>query len=139
MRAARHLARCSICRESAPWLAGELRALPTVTLTTAERHRLWQAIRAEVEAEPGWRVPAILPWLRGLRRRRPMLAWAPVVAAAILLLLAPLHLGREQLLSQAELNAQTSIERVEAGPSSSLLLLDTPTERLSVIWVMEPQ
>jgi hypothetical protein len=61
------------------------------------------------------------------------------MAAAILLLLAPLQIGREErMLSQAELNAQTSIERIEAGPSSSVLLLDTPTERLSIIWVIEP-
>ncbi|MBI3121314.1 MAG: hypothetical protein HYZ03_03425 [candidate division NC10 bacterium] len=118
----------------APWYR-----LPAPTLTAAERNQLWQGIRTEIEARQGWRVPAILPWLRGLCRRRPILAWAPAVAAAILLLLVPLHLGMEErVLSQAELNAQTTIEQIEAGPGSSVLVLDTPTENLSIIWVMEP-
>lgn len=139
MKEARHLARCPICREAGSALAEQLRALPTPTITQAERDRLWGGIRAEMEARRGWPLLAILPWLRGLARRHPMLAWAPAAAVALLLLLAPLQIGREERrLTQAQLNAQTAIERIEAGLSTSVLVLETPTEHLSIIWVMEP-
>lgn len=139
MREARHLARCPACREARPGLRERLRSLTVSSVTRAEQDRLWRGIRAEIEEGQTRRVSEILSRLRGLARRRPMLAWAPALAAAILLLLAPLHLGREErVLSQAKLNAQTTIEQIEAGLATSVLFLETPAERLSVIWVMEP-
>ena len=140
MKEARHLARCRICREGGPRLAEHLRARSVPAVTAAERERLWRGIRRAIEAEPVWSLPAIVPRLRGLIRRRPMLAWAPAFAAAILLALMPMHTGREErVLSQAALNAQTTIEHIDAGPSTSVFVLETPKEHLSIIWVTEPR
>lgn len=136
---ARHLERCPICREAGP-LADHLRDLPTPALTTSERERLWQGIRVGIEIKRPWRLPAILTWLRGFGRRRPTLAWVPVAVAAGLLVFLPLRVGREErVLSQAELNARTTVEHVETGLATSVLILQTATERLSVIWVQEPR
>ena len=138
-REARHLKRCPICREAGRSLAEHFRDVPTPALTMAERQQIWQGIRTRIEERRVRRVPSILSWLRGLERRHPVLAWAPAVAAAILLLLTPLHLGREKrVFSQAELNAQTAIEHIEAGTATSVFVLETATEHLSVIWVTEP-
>lgn len=137
-REARHLKRCSICREAGP-LADHLRGLRAPALTASEQARLWQGIRAGIDSRRTWWLPSLVSWLRGLGRRRRMLAWAPALAAAILLLLAPFHLWREErVLSQAELNAQTAVQRVEAGLATSVFILNTATERLSIIWVTEP-
>lgn len=138
MREARHRLRCAVCRESGDALGERVRALPSPALTRAESAALWRAILAGIAGRPAWRAPGLVAWLRGFGRRRPMLAPAVAAAAAILLVLAPLHIGREdRILSQAALNAQTVIEGVEAGPSASVLVLDAP-ENLSIIWVMEP-
>jgi hypothetical protein len=79
-----------------------------------------------------------VPWLRGLRRRRPALAWAPAAAAAALLVLAPLHIGSDNgVVSQASLNAETVVEWVEPGPATSVFVLETPRQHLSIVWVIE--
>jgi len=137
-REVRHLARCAACRETAPTLGGALRAAPVAPLSARERARVWAAVRSGMGAPRGLGLDALLPRLRGLARRRPALAWAAAVAATVTLVLAPLHVGRERrVFSQAELNAQTTVEHVDAAPSASVLLLETPNQRLSIIWVIE--
>ncbi|MBI4255395.1 MAG: hypothetical protein HY616_10005 [Candidatus Rokubacteria bacterium] len=138
-REARHLARCATCREDGAALGAALRALSVAPLGAVEQARIRAAIRGELAApHAGW-LPAVLPWLRGVARRRPTFAWAAAAAAVVTLVLAPLHIGREtRVFSQAELNAQTWIEHIDAAPSTSVLVLETPKEHLSIIWVMEP-
>ena len=138
-REARHLARCATCREDGAALGAALRALSVAPLGAVEQARIRAAIRGELAApRAGW-LPAVLPWLRGFARRRPTFAWAAAAAAVVTLVLAPLHIGREtRVFTQAELNAQTWIEHIDAAPSTSVLVLETPKEHLSIIWVMEP-
>ena len=137
-REARHLTRCAACREAAPVLGVALRTLPAPQLSPGERARVWAAVRRGIEARRRPELGAFLPRLRGLVRRRPTLAWAAAVAAAVTLVLAPLHVGRERrVFSQAELNAQTTVEHVDAAPFASVLLLETPRQHLSIIWVIE--
>lgn len=138
-REARHLARCVVCRVEGPRLGAAIRALPAPSLTLRERERLWVDISEALDMRARWRPDALLRWFRGLRRRRPALVWVPAAAVAAMLVIAPLHFGREErVVSQATLNAQTVIERVEVGRASSVLVLETPTSRVQVIWVVEP-
>ena len=145
MREARHLARCRSCRESERELGPALSALATRPLTDWEREHLWLRVRAAIDARERRRLPLlsmsrVLGWLRGQGRRRPALMWGLATAAAIVLVLAPLHLGRERgILTQAELNAQTTIERIEVGPATSVVILETPGDQTKIIWVVGPE
>jgi hypothetical protein len=106
-------------------------------MTSLERDRAWLAIAAGTRPR-GSRLAAALARLRGLGRRQPMIRWA-AVAAAVILVLAPLQLGWErQVVTQAELNAQTVIDRVEAPRDASVFVFETLDTRLSIIWVIEP-
>jgi hypothetical protein len=138
-REARHLARCATCREDGAAFGAALRAVSVAPLSAVEQARIRAAIRGELAAPRARWLPDVLSWLRGFARRRPTFAWAAAAAAVVTLVLAPLNIGREtHVFTQAELNAQTQIEEIEAGLDTSVLVLETPTERLSIIWVSEP-
>jgi hypothetical protein len=136
----RHLERCPACREASEPVGAALRSLPVPEPTAAERARLWQAIQRGGAAPRGSRPGTLAARMRGAVRRQPMFAWAAAAAAVVLLVLAPLQIGQERrVFSQAQLNAMTVIEHVEAARAPAVVVLRTPTERISVIWVVEPE
>lgn len=138
MREARHAERCALCREAAPRLGARLRGLAVRPMTGLERDRAWAAIAADTRPR-GSRVTRALGRLCGVGRRRPIVGWV-AAAAAVILVLAPLHLGFErQVVSQAQLNAQTVIDVLDAPRAASVFVFETPKEKLSIIWVIEPE
>lgn len=129
--------RCALCRQQGARLGAHLRALRVRPMTRLERDRTWAAIAAGTRPR-GSRVATLLGRLRGVGRRRPVVGWV-AAAAAVVLVLAPLHLGFERrVVSQAQLNAQTVIDGLDAPRSASVFVLETPQEKLSIIWVIEP-
>jgi hypothetical protein len=137
MREARHAEGCALCRENGPRLSARLRALVTRPMTDLERERVWTAVAGGTRPRVS-RAAALVGRLRGVGRRRPVVGWV-AAAAAVLLVLAPLHLGLErQVVTQAELNAQTVIDALDAPRASSVFVFETPDEKFSIIWVIEP-
>jgi hypothetical protein len=133
-----HAARCTLCREEAPRLGGRLRSLTVQPMSGLERDRAWVAIAAGTRPRVS-RVATVLGRLCGVGRRRPIVGWV-AAAAAVLLVLAPLHLGFErQVVSQAQLNAQTVIDVLDAPQAASVFVFETPEEKLSIIWVIESE
>jgi hypothetical protein len=113
--------------------------LPAPRLAEADRERLWRGIQAGIERKGAWRLPAILRGLRGLVRRRPVVAWAPTLAAAVFLVLTFLqHTQKKESAYRAELGGRAVVESVEVAPSTSVLLIET-AKGIPVIWVMEPR
>ncbi len=136
MREAFHAEHCAVCREEGPRLGARLRALAIQPMTALERDRTWVAVATGTRPRVS-RVAAVLGRVWGVGRRRPIVGWV-AVAAAVLLVLAPLHVGFErQVVSQAQLNAQTVIDVLDAPRASSVFVLETPEEKLSIIWVIE--
>jgi hypothetical protein len=138
MREAQHLARCRTCREADTIVGPALRTTTTERMTASEADRIWRAVRIEIAERRHFGLASIVAWLRGTERRRPSLVWASVAIAALLLVLIPLHVGRDRaVFSQAELNAATVIEHVDVARSTSVLVLETETAHTPIIWIVE--
>ena len=137
MREAQHAQRCEVCREHATPLGARLRSLTVRPMTSLERDRAWAAIASGTRKRNSWLAEAV-GQVRGLSRRRPMIRWV-AAAAAVVLVLAPLHLALERdAVTQAQLNASTVVEQLEAPHATSVFVFETPKEHLSIIWVIEP-
>ncbi len=138
MKEERHLARCRTCREADAVLGPQLRGTVTPSMTQSEADRIWRAVRIQIAEQRRFGLTAMFEWIRGTGRRRPLLVWASV-AAVLFLVLVPLHFARDgAVFSQAELNAATVIEHVDVATAVSVLVLETPKERMQMIWVLEP-
>lgn len=135
------MARCPRCRaaaELADEVGAALRRLPVPGLAPGEAEALWQGVRRGVMA-PAPRDPlAALRAARAVAVRRPGMAWVAGGAVAVIALALLARFPETRNTLQAGLNALTVIQRVEAGSNTSVFVLETPRERLRVIWILEP-
>ena len=141
--ALRHVRGCPRCGEAVRAfgaLRGALGALETPSLTPAETEALWRRIHADIAARPAgaWHPLAPLRRARGLAVRRPAAAWAAGAAVAAIALAVFVRFPESRRTLQASLDALTVIQNVEAGSNTSVFVLQTPREKLQVIWVVEP-